>query len=90
MDEPRVETRSRGYNLRSGRRIQYESPLVSRVPRSPAHVHKRWFKLHNIWGYYDEGLQAEMLASNWLNIYQTESNTSDKTIVMIAQLKRQY
>ena len=37
MDEPRVETRSRGYNLCSGRRSQYESPLVSRVLRSPAH-----------------------------------------------------
>ena len=35
-DGPRVKTRHRGYNLRSGRHIEYDSPLVSRVPRSPA------------------------------------------------------
>ena len=35
-DGPRVEGR-RGYNnLRSRRRVEYDSPLVSRVPRSPA------------------------------------------------------
>ena len=34
-DGPRVEGR-RGYNLRSGRRVEYDSPLVSSVPRSPA------------------------------------------------------
>ena len=33
---PGVDSRHRGYNLRSGRRIQYDSPLVSRIPRSPA------------------------------------------------------
>ena len=36
LDGPGVEAR-RGYNLHSRRRIQYESPLVSRVLRSPAH-----------------------------------------------------
>ena len=35
-DEPRVDAPRRGYNLRSGRRIEYESPLLSRVSRSPA------------------------------------------------------
>ena len=35
-DGPRVEGR-RGYNLRFGRRVEYDSPLVSRVPRNPAH-----------------------------------------------------
>ena len=35
IDEPRVDHR-RGYNLRSGRHVEYDSPLVSRVPRSPA------------------------------------------------------
>ena len=34
-DGPRVEACDRGYNLRSSRRIEYDSPLVSRVPRSP-------------------------------------------------------
>ena len=37
MEGPRVDC-SQGYNLRSGRRVEYESPLVSRVPRSPARV----------------------------------------------------
>ena len=32
----RVDSRDLGYNLHSGRRIQYDSPLVSRVSRSPA------------------------------------------------------
>ena len=35
-DGPGVDTRHRVYNLRSGRRIKYDSPLVSRVLRSPA------------------------------------------------------
>ena len=34
-DGPRVEGRQE-YNLRSGWRVEYDSPLVSRVPRSPA------------------------------------------------------
>ena len=37
MDETSVERRSQEYNLRSGRRINYESPLVSMDSRSPAH-----------------------------------------------------
>ena len=36
-DGTRVEAQSRGYTLRSGRRIEYVSPLVSRFSRSPAH-----------------------------------------------------
>ena len=36
VNGPGVDTRHQGYNLRSGRRIEYDSPLVSRVPRSPA------------------------------------------------------
>ena len=34
-DGPRVEGH-REYYLRSGRRVEYDSPLVSRVPRNPA------------------------------------------------------
>ena len=34
-DGPRVEGRQ-GYNVRFGRHMEYDSPLVSRVPRSPA------------------------------------------------------
>ena len=33
---PGVDSHHRGYNLLSRRRNQYDSPLVSRVPRSPA------------------------------------------------------
>ena len=33
----RVEAHDQGYKLYSGRHIEYASPLVSRVPRSPAH-----------------------------------------------------
>ena len=35
-DEPRVDAPRRGYNLRSGRRIEYASPSVSRISCSPA------------------------------------------------------
>ena len=35
-DRPRVEGRQ-GYNFPSGRRVEYDSSLVSRIPRSPAH-----------------------------------------------------
>ena len=36
LDGPRVDVRNQRYNLRSGRHIVYVSPLLSRVPRSPA------------------------------------------------------
>ena len=35
-DEPRVDAPRRAYNLRSGRRIEYENPSLSRVSCSPA------------------------------------------------------
>ena len=45
-DGPRVEG-CWGYNLRSGRRVEYESPLVSRVLWSPARDENN---LDNIYG----------------------------------------
>ena len=33
----RVESQERGYHLRSGRRIEYRSPVVRRVSETPAH-----------------------------------------------------
>ena len=32
-----VESQERGYHLRSGRRMEYRSPVVSRVSETPAH-----------------------------------------------------
>ena len=46
-DGTRVESQTWGYTLRYGRRIEYASPLVSRVSRSPAHDGVNFVKATN-------------------------------------------
>ena len=66
LNGTRVDSRDRGYNLRSGRRIEYASPLVSRVLESPARDVDNDPSLHEAIYYNNLGVAADIIS----HVYQ--------------------